>query len=202
MNHKSILFKIKSFFVVLIFLTFTNFSLAKAGSANPPKVQSIKMLNPEKMYKAGDVVTFSIKYSGGNPGLKRVDLWAQNQVQGKGIGDYCLIGDPWFLFWGDKPSNYGLPIGPISTSEVLMYKYVSANCVKGINEVRLTARLADLTDLASDISLSRSSLLTTLISFLKTKSLMVDRYNVPLPDVNEQVPGFLNSITVDHSTIG
>jgi hypothetical protein len=108
------------------------------------------MLNPEKIYKVGDVVTFSIKYSGGNPGLKRVDLWVQNQVQGKGIGDYCLIGNPWFSLWGDKPSNYGLPIGPITTTEILMYKYVSANCVKGINEVRLSARLADLTDLESN----------------------------------------------------
>jgi hypothetical protein len=150
MNQKLILFKIKSFFVVLLLLTLTNFSLAEADTANPPKVESIKMLNVEKIYKVGDVVTFSIKYSGGNPGLKRVDLWVQNQVQGKGIGDYCLIGDPWFSLWGDKPSNYGLPIGPISTSEVLMYKYVSANCVKGINEVRLSARLADLTDLESN----------------------------------------------------
>jgi hypothetical protein len=150
MNQKLILFKIKSFFVVLLLLTLTNFSLAEADTANPPKVESIKMLNVEKIYKVGDVVTFSIKYSGGNPGLKRVDLWVQNQVQGKGIGDYCLIGNPWFSLWGDKPSNYGLPIGPISTSEVLMYKYVSANCVKGINEVRLSARLADLTDLESN----------------------------------------------------
>jgi hypothetical protein len=150
MNQKSILFKIKSSFVVLILLTLTNFSLAEADTANPPKVESIKMLNIEKIYKVGDVVTFSIKYSGGNPGLKRVDLWVQNQVQGKGIGDYCLIGNPWFSLWGDKPSNYGLPIGPISTSEVLMYKYVSANCVKGINEVRLSARLSDLTDLESN----------------------------------------------------
>jgi hypothetical protein len=150
MNQKLILFKIKSFFVVLIFLIFTNPSIAQADAANPPKVQSIKMLNPEKIYKVGDVVTFSIKYSGGNPGLKRVDLWVQNQVQGKGIGDYCLIGDPWFSLWGDKPSNYGLPIGPITTTEILMYKYVSANCVKGINEVRLSARLADLTDLESN----------------------------------------------------
>jgi hypothetical protein len=150
MNQKSILFKINSSFVVLIFLIFTNPPLAQADAANPPKVQSIKMLNPEKIYKAGDVVTFSIKYSGGNPGLKRVDLWAYDQVQGKSIGDYCLTGHPWWSLWGDKPSNYGLPIGPISTTEILMYKYISANCVKGVNEVRLAARIADLTDLESN----------------------------------------------------
>jgi hypothetical protein len=152
MNQKSILFKIKSSFVVLILLTLTNFSLAEADTANPPKVESIKMLNVEKIYKVGDVVTFSIKYSGGNPGLKRVDLWAYNHIQGQYF-EHCLIGNPWYSLWGDKPSNYGLPIGPITTTELLMYKYVSANCIKGVNEVRLAARIGDLTDLESSYTL-------------------------------------------------
>jgi hypothetical protein len=110
------------------------------------------MLNVEKIYKVGDVVTFSIKYSGGNPGLKRVDLWAYNFIQGQYF-EHCLIGNSWSSLWGDKPSNYGLPIGPITTTEVLMYKYVSANCIKGVNEVRLAARIADLTDLESSYTL-------------------------------------------------
>ena len=150
MKQKSNLFKVYSSFLVLMFTIFTYPSIAQADTANPPKIQSMKMLNTEKIYKVGDVVTFSIKYSGGSPGLKRVDFWAYNYIQGKYFSSDCLVGNSWYSLWGDKPSNYGLPIGPISPTEILMYKYVSANCIKGVNEVRLAARIADLTDLETD----------------------------------------------------
>ena len=148
------------FILLLSVLTSSSLTLSLADNSNPPVIHSIRMLYPEKIYKSGDVVSFLIKYSGGSPGIKNVWLNAYNELSGGAYGE-CLgapmiishngyyLSSYWSADWDGLPSNYGLSIGPVSASEILMYKYVTDNCLQGVNLMRFVARIQDLTELWS-----------------------------------------------------
>ena len=146
--------------LLLSVLTSSSLTLSLADNSNPPVIHSIRMLYPEKTYKSGDVVNFLVKYSGGSPGINKIRLNAYNELSGGAYGE-CLGGgltvwhngyyqsSDWSADWDGLPSNYGLPIGPVSASEILMYKYVTDNCLQGVNRMRFVARIQDLTELWS-----------------------------------------------------
>jgi hypothetical protein len=70
MSHFS-LFRILTFLVTLIAAAFPSMSSAQADTANPPRIQSIEILN-SKIFSPGDVMQIKVNYSGGNPGLAAI----------------------------------------------------------------------------------------------------------------------------------
>jgi hypothetical protein len=57
--------------------------VAHADNANPPKITSIEQISSGP-YKVGDIVSFKINYTGGNPGIKLIE------VSGAGSNTFCV----------------------------------------------------------------------------------------------------------------
>ncbi len=59
--------------LVMFLITFGLPSISNADSGNPPKLNSVEQLT-NGTYRPGDVITFRVNYSGGNPGLGSISM--------------------------------------------------------------------------------------------------------------------------------
>jgi hypothetical protein len=59
--------------ISLLLINLSAFDKAIADNANPPKIISIDQVT-KGPYSVGDVVTFKVNYSGGNPGIKSIEI--------------------------------------------------------------------------------------------------------------------------------
>ena len=124
--------------IVVAFVLFFSVE-AQADSGNPPVITSVTLLNPLASYSAGDVLTFEMHYSGGNPGLQSAELDIRYGEEFTGaIASYCLEGSSGYhvySFWNssDEPGKNDPDWGLIAPG-VLHFKYVvSSYCPKGNN---------------------------------------------------------------------
>lgn len=58
---------------VSFFLFFAS-PFAQADSANPPRFLGIKIVNEKASYSPGDEIVYEIGYSGGNPGINKIEV--------------------------------------------------------------------------------------------------------------------------------
>lgn len=69
--RNSRLFRNLTFLVTLFAIVIPSLNSAQADTANPPRIQSIEILN-SKIFSPGDVMKIKVNYSGGNPGLAAI----------------------------------------------------------------------------------------------------------------------------------
>jgi hypothetical protein len=79
--------------VVVSLSSFVIPSAALADNANPPKISSVEQVSSGP-YSIGDVATFRINYSGGNPGLNRarIEVGSSTNFCLSNIYDHALYG--------------------------------------------------------------------------------------------------------------
>jgi hypothetical protein len=80
-------------FLSLILSSFGLPSVTYADSANPPKIQKVTQIT-KGPYSPGDMIQFSVEVSGGNPGLKQIQISSDcfNTVWFADPKDYIQIG--------------------------------------------------------------------------------------------------------------
>ena len=105
--------KILSGVIVVSFHFLAMPSTSVADNANPPKIISVEQVSSGP-YSIGDVVTFRINYSGGNPGLNRakIEVGSSTNFCLSNIYDHALYGSyvnqseiAWYKTSKTKPSN-------------------------------------------------------------------------------------------------
>jgi len=136
--------------LALVFLTQSNAIVANGDNANPPVITSVRMLDPEKLYFAGDLVVFEISFSGGNPGIKSAELSMYEYVDSKilnCINHYVVFNR---LFWNSAISSSYLrqDYGAINSSTIRLFGKISSDCSPGLNRFDYYAKIFDETDLS------------------------------------------------------
>ena len=58
----------------LLLINLNTFDKANADNANPPKIVSVEQVT-KGPYSVGDIVTFKVNYTGGNPGIKSIEIF-------------------------------------------------------------------------------------------------------------------------------
>lgn len=83
-KQKSVTFRIQARLGLILFsLLFFGITPAAADNSNPPKITSIEQITSGP-YKVGDIVSFKINYTGGNPGIKLIE------ISGAGSNTTCV----------------------------------------------------------------------------------------------------------------
>jgi hypothetical protein len=139
----SLLFRIKSSLAILLIMPFSSLSLAEADTANPPRVQSIEILDT-KVYSPGDVVRIKVNYTGGNPGLASIVVrgdclrspYAYEYGWYKGTSQM-----EWFSFFQYLNEPQGV-------SDQIVNAVVSNYCTNGVKSLYVT--ISDETRLYDD----------------------------------------------------
>ena len=70
----------KRYFIILLCAALIPISLSTksfADNANPPKIISVEQIT-KGPYKIGDIVSFKINYTGGNPGINSIAVRASS----------------------------------------------------------------------------------------------------------------------------
>ena len=65
--------KLRYIAISLLLINLSAFDKATADNANPPKIISVDQVT-KGPYSVGDIVTFKVNYSGGNPGIKSIEI--------------------------------------------------------------------------------------------------------------------------------
>jgi hypothetical protein len=124
---------------------------AYGDNANPPKFVSLEQVT-KGPYSIGDIVTYKINYTGGNPGIRRID------IKGAGSNETCVTLRPSTfvdefsmqqalileLTWGKQINSKNLLAQPFFASGVVM------PCPRGKNSGKLL-RITDDTGLVESI---------------------------------------------------
>ena len=138
-------------FLAIVFLAQSNAIVANADNANPPVITSVRMLDSEKLYFAGDLVVFDITFSGGNPGIKSAELSMYEYTESKilnCINHYIVFNR---LSWNSETSSSYLrqDYGAIDSSTIRLFGKISSDCSPGLNRFDYYAKLFDETDLSA-----------------------------------------------------
>ena len=134
------------FFVIFSLLTVSPFALA--DSANPPKVLGIKIVNEKATYAPGDEIIYEIEYSGGNPGIKSIQVPFRPAKGGTCIRFGNLSGG--YLSWAEGKSYSNSNVGPISDRIIRLVGTIVSDCANGINYFDSSfVVLTDKTDLTA-----------------------------------------------------
>jgi hypothetical protein len=137
--------RIVPFFVTFSLLIASPFALA--DSANPPRFLGIKIVNEKAIYSPGDEIVYEIAYSGGNPGINKIEVSFRPTKGGTCIGFGNFSGG--FLNWAEGKNYSTSNVGPISDRIIRLVGTVVSNCANGTNTFDTSwIVLTDKTDLA------------------------------------------------------
>jgi hypothetical protein len=128
-------------------------NLAKADTANPPRILGIKLIDAKTTSNVGDVLAFDVEYSGGNPGPSGVIAHFLSAAP------RCLNGSD-YASWDEKTaSSIGYTnsvLGPYAPGKIRVYATVTSNCLNGDNRLFVDwIRLEDKSGLIANTQLDR-----------------------------------------------
>jgi hypothetical protein len=134
--------KLRIWFSILSLL-FTIQPASLADTANPPRIQSIEIVE-SKVYKPGDVMRIKVSYTGGNPGLTGIYVDAPCLRSALGAYSYSWeIGRTRMEFF----SYFQYLMKPDSNVDQTVYATVSNYCPDGVKKISVTiedaTRLSD-----------------------------------------------------------
>jgi len=139
--------KVISFLLLSAMLNTTELSFA--DTANPPRVLSVTLVNPKETYSSGDILTFDVKFSGGNPGLKSGQITFSDD---RGDSAKCIFFNGYTFWDGSLEKKYvRSDLGLFKSDTVRMFASVSSDCIKGVNYINVrSVELVDKTDLRTN----------------------------------------------------
>ena len=121
---------------------------ALAYSANPPRVLGIKIVNEKAIYSPGDEIIYEIEYSGGNPGIKSIQVPFRPTKGGTCIGFGNFSGG--YLSWAEGKSYSNSNVGPINDRTIRLVGTIVSDCANGTNTFDSSfVVLTDKTDLTA-----------------------------------------------------
>jgi hypothetical protein len=137
--------RIVPFFVSFVLLIAPPFALA--DSANPPRFLGIKIVNEKATYSPGDEIIYEIGYSGGNPGINKVEVSFRPTKGGTCIGFGNFSGG--YVNWEEGKSYSSSNVGPVNDRLIRLVGTIVSDCANGINTFDASwIVLKDKTDLA------------------------------------------------------
>jgi len=120
---------------------------ALADSANPPRFLGIKIVNEKPVYTPGDEIIYEIGYSGGNPGIRKVEVSFRPTKGGSCIGFGNFSGG--YVNWTEGKSYSDSNVGPINERIIRLVGTVVSDCANGVNTFDTSwIVLVDKTDLS------------------------------------------------------
>jgi len=120
--------------------------VALADSANPPRYLGIKIVNEKAVYTPGDEIIYEISYSGGNPGIRKVEVSFRPTKGGSCIGFGNFSGG--YVNWTEGKSYSDSNVGPINERIIRLVGTVVSDCANGVNTFDTSwLVLVDKTDL-------------------------------------------------------
>jgi len=120
--------------------------VALADSANPPRFLGIKIVNEKAVYAPGDEIIYEIAYSGGNPGIRKVEVSFRPTKGGSCIGFGNFSGG--YVNWTEGKSYSDSNVGPINERIIRLVGTVVSDCANGVNTFDTSwLVLVDKTDL-------------------------------------------------------
>ena len=136
------------FAFLLTFSLMMALPVALADSANPPRVLGIKIVNEKATYAPGDEIIYEIEYSGGNPGIKSIQVPIRPTNGGTCIG-FGFVGGS-YLSWAEGKSYSNSNVGPINNRIIRLIGTIVSDCADGINTFNSSfVVLTDKTDLTA-----------------------------------------------------
>ena len=137
--------RIVPFFVSFVLLIAPPFALA--DSANPPRFLGIKIVNEKATYSPGDEIVYEIAYSGGNPGINKIEVSFRPTKGGTCIGFGNFSGG--YVNWEEGKSYSSSNVGPVNDRLIRLVGTIVSDCANGINTFDASwIVLKDKTDLA------------------------------------------------------
>ena len=109
-------------FALVISVFITSASPVSADNANPPKLVSVEQVT-KGPYSIGEIVTFKISYTGGNPGIRSIT------IRGAGSNETCLASatnlqnngsDGYELVWNKDKNAKHIFLDPIEISAIVV----------------------------------------------------------------------------------
>ena len=142
--------RIVPFLITFSLLIASPFALA--DSANPPRILGIKIVNEKAIYSPGDEIIYEIEYSGGNPGIKSIQVPFRPTKGGTCIGFGNFSGG--YLSWAEGKSYSNSNVGPINDRTIRLVGTIVSDCANGTNTFDSSfVVLGDKTDLTATASL-------------------------------------------------
>ena len=130
---------------VTFFLLFAS-PFAQADSANPPRFLGIKIVNEKASYSPGDEIVYEIGYSGGNPGINKIEVSFRPTKGGTCIGFGNFSGG--YVNWAEGKSYSSSNVGPITDRLIRLVGTIVSDCANGTNTFDASwIVLTDKTDL-------------------------------------------------------
>jgi hypothetical protein len=137
---------------LFIFIIITTTSPALADNANPPKIVSVEQAT-KGPYSIGDIVTYKINYTGGNPGIRTINVKGAGSKEtcvtlrpSTFVDEYAMSQASYFeISWDKKMLSKNLYPEPFLVSGVVMpcQGKDSNKWLSILDETGLTARLED-----------------------------------------------------------
>jgi len=109
-------------FALVISVFITSASPVSADNANPPKLVLVEQVT-KGPYSIGEIVTFKISYTGGNPGIRSIT------IRGAGSNETCLASatnlqnngsDGYELVWNKDKNAKHIFLDPIEVSAIVV----------------------------------------------------------------------------------
>jgi hypothetical protein len=123
-----------------------SFPVARADSANPPRFLGIKIVNEKGVYSPGDEIVYEIGYSGGNPGIRKVEVSLRPTKGGSCIGFGNFSGG--YVNWVEGKSYSDSNVGLINDRTIRLVGTIVSDCANGTNTFDTSwIVLTDKTDL-------------------------------------------------------
>lgn len=134
--------KVASLLGIFSVTQFSGLPLVQADTANPPRIQSVEIIN-SKVFAPGDVVEIKVNYTGGNPGLQAIVVEG-DCIRSPYAYNYGWFKDKsqveWFSFFQDLNA-------PQAVSDQIVKAVISSFCTDGVKKLYVTiedeTRLSD-----------------------------------------------------------
>jgi hypothetical protein len=158
---------------------------AKADNANPPKIVSVEQVT-KGPYTIGDIVTFKVNYTGGNPGIKSI------QIRGAGSENTCISQSANLISRASFKSLFPLASVKWEKGKSVNTAYSSSSLVSGFvipceyNRVLWEVSILDETGLADSISWGPFN--TAIPFYLVVESIPTD-FNTPIGEIKPKKIG-------------
>lgn len=155
----------RKFLVFVATLIFTSSSIALASNANPPVITSVEQIT-KGPYSVGDVVSYKVSYTGGEPGLQSVniqfngDCLYSDEIRGLGL----RVKEEGAF----KSPDFKIISGWVKPCPISTVQPISAR-ITDLTRLIATKELNGLTDLA--LQINPSNLLPTPVGEIKPKKL-------------------------------